>query len=264
MGKFEKKTKQSNHVKLLSDFIFRGSTSSTEKHAKEVCTCNADTENKWEELLHGEKRSAYQQMAAATISQQFTENTTVSPTSHNPTSTSTSSLLILNESPLDLWHQMEELTIENKETDNDVTDDNETNEGKSEEKTDSVPPPSFFNDFNVQLCNHVMLWMLEIFPPLLTNPYQITLENFLNNQINIKIKGLIQSNKDHEIAKKIEEKLEEDKEVLHIEKKELDKQIALAVKKQAKSSMKKNSLGAVATLSQSNTNDGTTGLKSNN
>jgi hypothetical protein len=271
--------------------LFKGSDEDTMKIVKEVCTESGDNNDKWESLIHTASRN-YKRTSVynARINNNNNNNNTIigdnttgennnnGNNNNNETAETTAAMLPppptdaqmgsrwngnsilpktnqLRLSPFELFLELEKSAQQEYLGERTYVHlVNMLNDGD-----DSLEDENKIFEADNLLSDHLMIWMMKIFPDLLTKPYQLSLLQSRQDRADAALRGKLKSDTSHTLAAGIEERIEKDDEHIKMGKskfKSLVHSEALKLEKQRK---RKNSSWGDDTASDDNTKNGNNG-----
>ena len=126
-------------------------------------------------------------------------------------------------------------------------------------------------EFNQRLSDQVLFWFMELLPPLLTLPYEVAMETSKKSKAVTAMKSHMKSDREHNLASKIETRLEEDNKHIRIPKIDAERilreegaKIANKVyQKDRNKLMQKNSSWSATTTGRKHKNGGDNGKSTN-
>ena len=202
-----------------------------------VITTTVVATHKWERLLH-KKRDGYRELVCLRMLEKETPTPTVVSPNRRAAESTTSTISTTTAPPnptkppeftsaMEGWTKME-LEAENADIEYQTKDGN----GDESEEADQ------------RLSDFVMRWIAKVFQPLFTLPYSTTLINLVKTRAHAQVRNLIKSEKEHNLANKVEEVVkDEEKEIIRMDKKTFRKKLRKPLKKKRKKRCKKNLRG---------------------
>lgn len=156
-----------------------------------------------------------------------------------------------NTSSFDLWKQME-LEAQRKEL-----------EDRFYFTTRVSADEISIRTANIRVSDQIFIWMMEVFPELLSKPFIISREESRLNRADALLRGNIKKAELHTLAQQVEERLEKDDEHIHIGKSQwktfVTDQVSTEINKRDNQKKRKNSSREDSTASLTNTKSGDNG-----